>query len=199
MEIERKYDVEANTTLPAWASVSGLSVTPAEVRELDARYFDTDDAVLARHGIAVRHRRGGHDAGWHIKGPRTASGRLELQWPDTEQPPEQLRAAIAQLLAEQASDVALGELAPLARIRNNRLAYQLTTAVGVSAEFVDDSVVALDERTGIERTWREWELELHAEVSQADGDALFAELEGVVLATGARPSEGSKLGRALGN
>lgn len=199
MEIERKYDVGAGTALPNWAHVPGLHVADAEVRELDATYFDTHDVTLARSGIAVRRRQGGNDAGWHIKGPRTPQGRLELQWPDSEAPPEELGQAIVQLLVGLQSD-ASGELnlTPLARIRNRRIAYQLTLADGSSAEFVDDNVTGGDVRTGIDRQWREWELELHADVSAEAGEALFHQLEDVITATGAVESLGSKLGRALG-
>lgn len=202
MEVERKYDVGAETPLPDWAAVPGLRVSEPEVRELDARYYDTADAFLARRGIAVRRRTGGNDAGWHIKGPRTPQGRLELQWPDSEQPPAALGEAIVQLLATLQSDAhELGELAfaPLARIRNRRIAYQLTTADGTPAEFVDDNVLGSDERTGSERRWREWELELHADVSTQAGELLFAQLEGAIAETGAVESVGSKLGRALGS
>ncbi len=199
MEIERKYDVGVDTALPDWGRVPGLQVSEPEVRELDATYFDTPDVVLARTGIAVRRRQGGNDAGWHIKGPRTPQGRLELQWPDSEVPPQELGQAIIQLLVALQSDAA-GELslAPLARIRNRRIAYQLTLADGSSAEFVDDNVIGGDTRTGIDREWREWELELHADLSAEAGEALFHQLEDVITATDAVPSMGSKLGRALG-
>ena len=69
VEIERKYDVDVGTPLPDWTGIDSVDAASAgELRELDARYFDTDDAALARAGVAVRRRTGGSDAGWHIRG-----------------------------------------------------------------------------------------------------------------------------------
>ena len=82
VEVERKFDADAETPLPDWSGVPGIaSVDPAEIRELDARYLDTADRHLARSGFALRRRTGGHDEGWHLKGPREGDGRVELGWP----------------------------------------------------------------------------------------------------------------------
>ncbi|MGO2049661.1 MAG: CYTH domain-containing protein, partial [Microbacterium sp.] len=55
VEIERKYDVDVGTPLPEWIGIDAVdSVTDGELRELDARYFDTTDTDLARAGVAVR-------------------------------------------------------------------------------------------------------------------------------------------------
>src|SRR4051794_15937620 len=68
VEVERKYDVDDSTPLPSWDALPGLaSVGEPEVRDLDARYFDTSDHALGRAGYALRRRSGGPDAGWHIK------------------------------------------------------------------------------------------------------------------------------------
>ena len=48
VEVERKYDVDDATPLPEWVGVPGVdAVSSGEVRELDARYFDTADAGLS--------------------------------------------------------------------------------------------------------------------------------------------------------
>ncbi|MEJ1086760.1 CYTH domain-containing protein [Microbacterium sp. Mu-80] len=195
-EVERKYDADAGTPLPTWDDVPGVSaVSAGELRELDARYFDTADAALARNGVALRRRTGGPDAGWHIKGPRQGDGRLELGWPIDED--GRMPDAVASVVAQWTD----AELLPLARIENHRTAYLLSGDDGVIAEFVDDRVRATDLRTGARREWREWEMELGpaAPADQHGRAAFFAAVESAVLASGGRPpSSGSKLARALG-
>ena len=167
---------------------------PAELRELDARYLDTAEFALASAGYALRRRSGGPDAGWHIKGPRIGGGRTELGWPlgaDDEDVPDAVRGAIAH--------VTEAELRPIARILNTRTAYALRAADrGLVAEFVDDRVTATDVRTGVVRTWREWEIELGPAAS-ADPRAFFAAVQTAVIAAGGRAAaSASKLARALG-
>ncbi|MBS1673387.1 MAG: CYTH domain-containing protein [Actinobacteria bacterium] len=198
VEVERKYDVDDSTPLPSWDAIPGVdAVTAGEVRALDARYFDTATADLARSGVALRRRTGGPDEGWHVKGPRTKDGRLELGWPlgESEEPP----AAVAALIAQWATD----PLLPLARIENARTAYLLTGPAGVVAEFVDDHVRGTDLRAagGSPREWREWEMELGpaAPADDAGREAFFAAVGRAVAEVGGRESRsGSKLGRALG-
>lgn len=197
LEVERKYDVEAQTPLPDWASVVGIArVTAAEERELDATYFDTADLALARAGVALRRRTGGADGGWHIKGPRQGDARLELIWPlsDDDRMPQPLIDAVA-VWAEP-------PFTPLARIRNSRRAYDLQDEAGAMvAEFVDDRVRATDLRGGAERAWREWEVELGpaAPSDEVGRAAFFAAVEQAIIAAGGRVSASdSKLGRALG-
>jgi len=198
-EVERKYDADADTALPDWSGVPGVrEVSAGEPRELDARYLDTADAALARHGVALRRRTGGPDAGWHIKGPRQGDGRLELGWPlgDDERMPDAVAAVVVQWTTE--------ELHPIARIENARTAYLLRGEAGVVAEFVDDRVRATDLRPAggdARREWREWEMELGpaAPADEAGREAFFAAVERAVFAAGGRPpSSGSKLARALG-
>ncbi|MBQ3360269.1 MULTISPECIES: CYTH domain-containing protein [Microbacterium] len=196
VEVERKFDVDDATPLPRWDAIPGVdTVTDGESRDLDAQYFDTADGALSRSGVALRRRTGGPDAGWHVKGPREGDGRLELGWPlgDGEGIPD----AVAATVARWATD----PLTPLARIRNDRTAYLLTGPDGVIAEFVDDRVRATDLRQGVERAWREWEMELGpAAPADADGrEAFFSAVEAAVRTAGGRDaSSGSKLARALG-
>ncbi|MFT4259026.1 CYTH domain-containing protein [Microbacterium sp.] len=196
VEVERKYDVDADTALPLWQGIPGVDgVSDAEVRELDAHYLDTDDAALSRAGVALRRRTGGPDAGWHIKGPRSGDGRLEIGWPlgDDEQVPDAVRETLARWTT--------AALSPLARIENTRTAFQLSGPGGVVAEFVDDRVRATDLRQGVQREWREWELELGpaAPVDQGGREALFSAAEKAIFAAGGREAaSGSKLARALG-
>lgn len=192
-----KFDVDDATPLPDWSGIPGVaSVGAAEVRELDARYLDTDDLALARAGYAVRRRTGGGDEGWHLKSPRVGDARVELQWPlgddsDELEVPPAVRAELARLTD--------APLSLLARIRNTRTAYALLDSDGgLVAEFVDDHVIATDERAGVVRRWREWELEL-GPAAPADRAAFFAAAEAAVHAVGGRAAaSASKLARALG-
>ena len=202
LEIERKYDVAADTPLPDWSALPGVTrVGEPEPRELDARYLDTADGALAGALTALRRRTGGPDEGWHLK-QSTAQGKLETHWPLDDQTdadadptvPEQVRAALAPLTP--------GPFVVLARVRNARTAYALTDAAGdLVAEFVDDRVDATDVRRSVSSSWREWELELGpaAPADDAGRAALFAAADALVAAAGGRiAASASKLGRTLG-
>ncbi|TDL43188.1 CYTH domain-containing protein [Microbacterium oleivorans] len=200
LEIERTYDVDAETPLPDWARLPGVAVVGApEPRELDAHYLDTAEGSLGRARVALRRRSGGPDEGWHIKRV-TPEGKSESRWPLDDGDPENIVVppAIESVLAE----IADPPFAPLARIRNSRTAYALLdTAGGLLAEFVDDRVTATDVRRGVDTTWREWELELGpaAPTDAAARDALFDAADLLVCAVGGEVStSGSKLERALG-
>lgn len=199
VEIELTYDVDADTPLPDWSLVPGIDAVDApELRQLDARYFDTARLDLARSGYAVRRRTGGPDAGWHVKGPRVGDARVELGWPlggEDDGVPDHVRDGVASVTEDP--------LGQIARILNARTAYVLRDADGgVVAEFVDDHVTATDERTGVERRWREWEFEL-GPAAPTDADAralLFASVDSAVRAVGGRDAASeSKLARTLGH
>ncbi|MCC4907639.1 CYTH domain-containing protein [Microbacterium sp. cx-59] len=196
VEVEEKFDVDDAAALPDWTALDDIdAIGEAEVRELDARYFDTADVALGRARVALRRRTGGPDEGWHVKSS-APEGRHELHWPlgDTDKLPDAVVAAVAPW--------ARPPFTPLARIRNRRVAYALTDVVGgLVAEVVDDHVTATAERTGQVTRWREWEVELGP---AAPGDerwraAFFAAVARLVATSGGRPAASdSKLGRALG-
>lgn len=211
VEIELKFDVDDTVSLPDWTALPGVAtVGDPELRDLDALYFDTLDFALAQRGYALRRRLGGPDAGWHIKGPRVRGARVEIGWPlgdeDSATPaeaegiglvpaiPDEVRAAVAEIVT--------GTVGPIARLRNTRTAYALTDAAGDTvAEVVDDHVAALDARTGAERSWREWEVELGPSAPADDHEraAFFAAVvEAVTSAGGRKAASASKLARALG-
>lgn len=194
LEVERKYDVADRIALPDWTALPGVATVDApEVRELDARYFDTDDLALGRARIALRRRTGGPDEGWHVKSA-SEEGRHEAHWPlGIEDAADAVPAAVA------ASAGVAAPLRPLARLRNTRVAYTLRDAAGgVVAEVVDDRVRALAERTGATRAWREWEVELGS-AAPVDQAAFFAAVDALVRSAGGAPASAeSKLGRALG-
>ena len=200
VEIELKFDVAEGTDLPDWSSLPGVaSVSAGETRSLDATYLDTADLALARAGYALRRRTGGPDAGWHIKGPRAADGgRVELHWPlgEADAVPAGARAELAAVAGD-------AQLLPLARIRNERVAYFLRSPEGgVVAEFADDHVRTRDERSGSEREWHEWEIELGpaGPTGPDERREFFAAVADAAMAAGARAAASdSKLARALGH
>ncbi|WP_436789407.1 CHAD domain-containing protein [Yinghuangia sp. YIM S10712] len=80
IETERKYEGGApDTRLDPGALPGVAGVVPAADEELDAVYFDTTDLRLLTHGATLRHRTGGHDAGWHLKRPAGGDRREELR------------------------------------------------------------------------------------------------------------------------
>lgn len=205
LEIELTFDVHGDTPLPDLSGLPGVAVVdgPAH-RDLDARYLDVPGFALGRAGYAVRRRTGGPDEGWHIKGPKTADGgRIETHWPLDEAPASAPagEVTVPDAVATAVAEIAAGELAPIARIVNDRHAYALRDEVGaLVAEFVDDHVVATDEVRGVQTTWREWEFEL-GPAAPADGarTALFDAVTAAVAAVGGRPAASdSKLARTLG-
>ena len=217
IEIERKYDVDESTALPALRDLPGAaSLEGPAVRMLDALYFDSADLALAHAHVALRRREGGPDAGWHIKGPRRPDGgRQEFQWPLGDAPvssaavlstdaaaspaPVHIPQHVAEAIAQWCGDA---PMLPLARLQNTRTVWNVRDARGeVLVEFVADRVTGSDLRRGGVRAWREWEAELGpaAPGDDAGREALFAALETRVVAAGGRVSaSASKRGRALG-
>lgn len=81
-ETEIKYDLPGGAALPR---LDGLplvaSASEPETEHLAAEYYDTADLRLIRAGITLRRRRGGHDAGWHLKLPAGPHTRREIRLP----------------------------------------------------------------------------------------------------------------------
>ena len=82
-EKELKFDGATDVELPSLEGLPGVAaVAAAAPEDLDAVYYDTSDLRLLAHGITLRRRTGGHDAGWHLKLPTGAlDTRLELHHP----------------------------------------------------------------------------------------------------------------------
>ncbi|NKX49946.1 CYTH and CHAD domain-containing protein, partial [Arthrobacter deserti] len=193
VEIERKYDVEDTTSLPALHELPGVSRVEQPVEHLlEAVYFDTEDLSLASRRITLRRRAGGSDAGWHLKLPEDG-GRREFH-----EPPGQVSDDVPEPLLQLVRVHVRGKaLVPVARLRTRRIVHSLRGDGNAHlADVTDDHVQA--ESLGPDPSssrWREWEFEL-AEGTQellAAGDALFAD-------AGIRgAAHNSKLGRALGS
>lgn len=193
-EVERKYDVDASAVLPDLVGAGPVAGAVAEepVR-MRAEYFDTAHRALSRGRITLRRREGGGDEGWHVKLPGSA-GRTEIHAPltSTSTVPAAVREPVL-------GYVSRSRLEPLALLETVRAITRVAASDGrLLAEIADDLVVARDERTGRERRWREWEVEL-LDSSGDEGEAVLDAIEERLLAAGASPAaSASKLARATG-
>ena len=196
-ETERKYELADGVELPGWDGLVGVeALVGPEEQALEAVYFDTEDLRLARAGVTLRRRRGGHDAGWHLKLPVAGDSRDEVRVSDARAvrrrtPPAELVGLVRALTRG-------ARLAPVAELATARRRWRLTDDDGqVLVEVVDDHVSAhtLGSSTS-GMSWREVEVELggHGDVDLLDRVERRL-LEGDVRRSDAR----SKLGRVLGD
>src|SRR5437763_13223399 len=81
-ETEVKFDAPPGVELPRLDDLPGVDrVSDSGEEHLEAEYYDTDDLRLLRAGVTLRRRRGGGDAGWHLKIPAGAGTRREVRLP----------------------------------------------------------------------------------------------------------------------
>jgi CHAD domain-containing protein len=161
VEIERKYDVDHDFVVPDLTGLTGCSsVGKPETHLLVANYFDTDDLRLAARGITLRRRRGGDDAGWHLKIPAGPDTKNELRAPlgKAQNVPTRLTALVTGYTRGQ-------KLRPVARLETRRTVTRLFGEGGeVLAEVADDSVSGQRLDQVVDDTtvtaWREIEVEL---------------------------------------
>lgn len=194
-ETETKYEATADAVLPPLEALPGVVATrgPQE-QHLAAEYYDTEDLRLLQAGITLRRRRGGSDAGWHLKlpvGPEAPDSREEIRLPLG-----RAGRRVPQELADLVRARTRGEpLVPVATITTVR---QLTTLVGNRgeslAEVADDTVAAVrapDQQPGAQ--WREIEVEL-----TGGGSELLTAADKLLRRAGLRRSARSaKLERVL--
>jgi CHAD domain-containing protein len=194
-ETETKYEPQDGASLPDLVSLSKVrSLRGPDHERLEAEYYDTADLRLLRSGITLRRRKGGHDAGWHLKLPTGPDTREEIRLP--------LGRAGRRVPAELASLVKVrsrGErLVPVATIATLRETITLLDGDGESlAEVADDHVRATATVGGIAgpSEWREIEVEL-----TGGGRDLLDEIGKLLRGAGMRRSgRSAKLERALGS
>src|ERR1019366_3128099 len=157
-EVERKFDADPAMSLPDLTD-EAVSVDEATESQLDATYFDTADARLARHHITLRRRTGGDDAGWHLKLPAGKDERTEVRLPLG----RATRTVPAALAGEVAAIVRDRPLVPIATLHTTRIERRLLDADGNAlAAIADDTVRGqrLNDAAAEESTWREVEVEL---------------------------------------
>lgn len=194
-EVETKYRVHGLFRLPDLAGAGPVArVEERETLSLTAVYYDTADLRLAREGVTLRRREGGHDAGWHLKLPVGSVGsgsrdevRLPLDAGEPGQVPEPLRD-LTTAYARRAP------LQAVATLETERVPFALLDEQGNEvAELTDDTVSVVDGGRVVVR-FRELELEERG-AAAGDLDAVAARLS----EAGALPGEfTSKAVRALG-
>ncbi len=205
IEIERKFDVADGFTLPGLAA-PGVSVSPPEVYDLSAVYFDTSDLRLAAVPITLRRRTGGTDAGWHVKLPVNADTRRERHFPlgpetgagGAAAVPSSVPEAVAAVVAEWTGGA---PLRPVARLQTRRTVRRLTGPDGkVLAEIADDEVTGSRPDPEDAARWRQTDAWREIEVELVEGGRdLLAQTASRLIAAGARASRSpSKLARVLG-
>ncbi|MFJ1759927.1 CHAD domain-containing protein [Amycolatopsis sp. NPDC088138] len=194
-ERERKYEIVPGTGVPRLLGVAGVTSQDEPVEQmLDASYYDTRTFRLARAGITLRRRVGGHDAGWHVKLPVSADERQEIQLPlgdDARKVPGRLKRLVrAYTLGEK--------LVPIAHLRTDRFAHRLADGQGRTvATLTDDHVTgeAGGESARLDE-WREVELELDPGVEPSLLDEFDRALAKAGLSASPWPS---KLRRLIGD
>src|SRR6266516_3819885 len=192
-ETEAKYDAPAGAALPRLDELPQVAGTSGpDEEQLEAEYYDTDDLRLIRAGITLRRRRGGDDAGWHLKLPLGAGTRREIRLP-----PGRAGRRVPGELAEQVRVHTRGEpLRPVARMTTNRQRLILLGQAGESlAEVAEDDVSA--QTLGVTTTVSSWQ-EVEVELTGGDRELLEA-ADGLLRHDGLRPAgRSAKLERALG-
>jgi CHAD domain-containing protein len=171
-ETERKYEFGPGAVLPSLLDLPQVArESDLGEQTLEAEYYDTDDLRLIRGGVTLRRRRGGSDAGWHLKLPVSADTRREIRVP-LGRTGRRVPAELATLVRAQALGRALQ---PVALITTRRRRQVLLDIAGTSlAEVMTDEVTAraMGETAAFEVTaramgetaalssWREVEIEL---------------------------------------
>jgi CHAD domain-containing protein len=193
-EVERKFEAGPGLPLPDLAGAGG-TVGDAVESQLDATYFDTADARLARHGITLRRRTGGEDAGWHLKLPAGPDERTEVRLPlgrATRTVPRALTRDVRAIVRDR-------PLVPIAVLRTTRIERRLLDDQGNALAAVADDTVhgqrLSDGTPQDEASWREVEVEL------LGGDTSFLDAVSDRLSAAGltRSRSSSKLARMLGD
>lgn len=191
LEIEQKYDAAPDFVLPDLSGLPGVAALgEPEVHELHATYFDTADLRLAANKITLRRRRGGTDAGWHLKMPAGPDSKQELRAPLGR--PLVVPARLAGLVAAYTRGA---ELRPVATLETRRTVVGLLGADGAElAEVADDLVTGRGGEDAEPQRWREIEVEL----GTGAPDLLKAAGKRLRKGGAKRAKSSSKLGRLLG-
>jgi CHAD domain-containing protein len=191
-ETERKYEAEAGASLPSLSDLPMIAAEsdPVELT-LEAEYYDTADLRLIQAGITLRRRRGGEDAGWHLKLPAGPDSRDEIRLPLS-----QARRRVPAELAALVRGPARGQaLRPVAQITTRRQLRRLLDDTGAAlAEVAADDVRA--ESVGEHKAVTHWH-EVEVELTGGSPQLLDA-ADKALRRSGLRPAgRRAKLERAL--
>lgn len=190
LEREDKYEVTAGFSLPDLADTAPDAVLESTTHQLEATYYDTTESHLRRHGVSLRKREGGLDAGWHLKLPE-GDDRVELH-------SDSRGAAVPRELSSLLLGIRRGaKLGPVANVSTTRHSHQWNDPSGTMVvEIADDHVHAAT--MGDTATLTEWR-EIEVELGPAGGDELRARVGERLMSAGAhRSSARSKVATAVG-
>lgn len=180
VEEELKLAVDAGFVLPDLTDPERgiVAVRPQPDLRLRATYHDTDDLMLAREGITLRHRTGDGPDRWTLKLPVAAAAPGVREEHDVEGPDGVVPAELDDLLTAWRRG---RPLRPVAVLATERRVLLLEGAAGETlAEVVDDEVSVLDGDRVTER-FREVEVERReAEPGVLSGVALVLAAAGAV-------------------
>jgi CHAD domain-containing protein len=146
-------------------------VTAADERHLTTVYWDTADLRLIRWGCTLRHRAG---EGWTVKLPRVESSALLVRdehnfaGPPASPPEEALDLVRAYVRG--------AAVAPIVRMRTVRRAVSLRSADGRLLAEIDDDDVSIHRGRQVTGRFRELEVEMAEEGSDALLDAIVERL-----------------------
>ncbi|MGO4956059.1 CYTH and CHAD domain-containing protein [Luteococcus sp. Sow4_B9] len=190
LEIERKFRLPEGAPITELGEVAALR--SRREMSLRATYFDTPGLDLARAGITLRRRTGGHDEGWHLKLPATGDARQEIAEPIVEgsselQVPGVLRARVVDVIGQ-------APLAPIAQMDTERAETTLTSPDGAPLALLCEDAVTVT-RAGQVQQWREVEVEL----TQGDEQDLERISQALVERGATAQPQVSKLVQALGD
>jgi CHAD domain-containing protein len=193
VEREVKFDVSESFELPDLNSAAEAVEVASDVINLRATYYDTTDRHLQRHGVTLRRRTGGDDAGWHLKVPHS-DARLELQSTSRgSSPPRELSETVLGLRFGQPLKMSV-------KLETTRHRHQLRSpSGGLIAEVVDDYVDARRLDAGDEEVASAWR-EVEVELGDGGDDATVERIADVLTAAGAQRAEHwSKYAKAAGD
>ncbi|MFC6933071.1 CYTH domain-containing protein [Actinomadura yumaensis] len=201
LEIERKYDAAADFGLPDLSGLPGVaSIAGPRTHGLHATYFDTADLRLAAHGITLRRRRGGDDAGWHLKIPAGPDSKQELR-----APLGRARIVPARLASLVAAYTRGEPLLPVATLETERTVVRLLDASGETlAEVADDAVSGRDLRGAArvtappEVTGQAMPFSSRSAASGATANDADADADGLVSRAPGEPGSVANTGNANG-
>jgi CHAD domain-containing protein/uncharacterized protein YjbK len=190
IEREVKFEAPDGASLPELSKAVRAASVRSETVQLCAVYYDTEDRHLQRHGITLRRRTGGDDAGWHLKVPADLA-RVEHQVASESR-------SVPRDLADLVKGIRLSQrLTATATLETTRTRHLLEDDAGqLIAEVAEDHVRATPAVDGREpRAWREIEVELGPAADESALTSLRRLLEqhGIELS-----SHASKYARAVG-
>jgi CHAD domain-containing protein len=196
LEREVKVGAWAGMALPDLQDVQpGVTILTLPSQRLTATYYDTADLRLARWGVTVRYRSGEEGGGkWTVKLPDTGAvrGGLARQELEFTGPESRVPAAVASLVRGLARSA---PLAPVSRIRTDRLRLDVRSAAGEPALEIDDDEVSVLAGRRLASRFREIEVELMPAGDSALLEAVVARLR---EAGAGAPDPTPKVIRALG-